>query len=56
VLATDLQYEGGLQTTSGLDNFINVSCNTLQAWMHLLIETGREGISEKDTGHEDISH
>jgi len=23
VLATDLQYEGGLQTTSGLDNFIN---------------------------------
>lgn len=25
VLSTDLKYEGGLQKTSGLDNFINVS-------------------------------
>lgn len=30
VFAAQLQYEGGLQTASGLDNFINVSCNIHQ--------------------------
>lgn len=56
MFATELKYEGGLQTASGLDNFINVGYHALQAWMHLLIKIGRQGVNEENTWNEDLSY